>query len=175
MREARKFNPYRLYYAGEKVNGLQLTGISDARAGRWTYWDFNHGTCELPSGLFADGGCSLPLSIQNWSTCDRWANLFARSRNSHGLLDPRKAKAAPNRRLFDFRGAKATGGEGGSELEIFTGRTTVVIFAHKRDVAESAARQLRDVRQGRMRWLLPPPAPGSLQGKLPCQRQAKLK
>lgn len=34
MREAEKFDLYRLYYAGEKVNGLPLTGISDARAGR---------------------------------------------------------------------------------------------------------------------------------------------
>lgn len=169
MREAKKFDPYRLYYAGEKVNGLPLTGISDAGAGRRIYWDFSHGTCKLPSGLFAEGGCSLPLSIQNWSTCYRWANMFARSRNPHGLFDPRRAKAAPNRRLFDFRGAKAAQGEGGSELEIFTGRTTVVIWAHQRNVAESAARQLRDVRQARPPASLPPPAPGSLEGKLRCQ------
>lgn len=169
LSQVKKFDPYRVYYAGEKVDALPLEGISDARAGRWIYWNFSYGDCDPPSGFFAEGGCSLPLSVQNWSTCYRWANMFSRSRNPHGLFDPRRAKAAPNRRLFDFRGAKATGGEGGSELEIFTGRTTVVIFAHKRDVAKSAARQLRGVRQARMPSLLPPPAPGSLQGKLPCQ------
>ena len=140
MREARKFGAFRIYYAGEKVDGLPLTGISEASHGRLGIeWNFSYGNCQLPSGLFAEGGCSLPLSVQNWSTCVRWANLFTRSRNPHGLFDPRRAKAAPNRRLFDFRGAKATGGEGGSELEIFTGRTTVVIWAHRRNVANFAA------------------------------------
>lgn len=58
--------------------------------------------------------------------------MFGGAETSHGLFDLRRTKGAPDRRLFDFRGAKVTRGEGGSELEIFTGRTTVVIFAHKR-------------------------------------------
>jgi hypothetical protein len=169
LSEVSKFDPYLVYYAGRKVDGLPFTGISEAKAGQWIYWNFSYGDCNLPSGFFAEGGCSPPLSIQNWSTCYRWANMFARSRNPRGLFDPRKVKAAPARHLFDFRGAKATRGEGGSELEIFTGRTTVVIFAHKRDLAKSVAQQLRGVRQAQTPSLLPPPAPGSLQGKLPCQ------
>jgi hypothetical protein len=169
MQEAKGFDAFRIYYAGEKVAGLLLMGISEASHGRFgNDWNFSYGNCELPSGLFAEGGCSLPLSVQNWSTCARWANMFTRSRDPHGLFDLRRAKAAPNRRLFDFRGAKATRGEGGSELEIFTGRTTVVIWVHRRNVANSAAQQLRDVRQARPAPL-PPPVSGALQGKLPCQ------
>jgi hypothetical protein len=56
-------------------------------------------------------------------------------------------------------------------VEIFTGRTTVVIFATHENVARSTARQLRNVRQAQPPSLLPPPVPGSLRGKLPCQRK----
>jgi hypothetical protein len=172
MREAKEFGAFPIYYAGERVDRLPLTGISKADHGRFGIaWNFSYGSCQLPGGLFAEGGCSLPLSVQNWSTCVRWANVFTRSRNPHGLFRPRKAKAAQDRRLFDFRGAKAALGEGGSDLEIFTGRTTVVIWAHRRNVADSTAQQLRDVRQRRPSAPLPPPIPGSLQGKLPCQEK----
>jgi hypothetical protein len=148
-----RFNPYLVYYAGKKVDRLPFTGISEAKAGRWIYWNFSYGDCNLPSGFFVESGCSLPLSIQNWSTCYRWASKLHR-----------------NLRLFDFEGAKAAGGgRGGFPLEIFTGRTTVVIFAHDQSVSKSAARQLRNVRQAQPSALLPPPVPGSLRGKLPCQ------
>lgn len=94
MDEVKKFDPYRVYYAGENVNGLPFTGISEAKAGRWIYWNFSYGDCELPSGFFAKGGCSLPLSIQNWSTCYRWAGQL------HRKL-----------RLFDFRGRRRLGAD----------------------------------------------------------------
>ena len=118
-------------------------------------WNFYYGDCDPPSGLFAEGGCELPLQIQNYSTCRRWAGLLSNKSE-----------------IVDFRGAKATGNGNGIEapVEIFTGRTTVVIFAGKRSVAKSAARQLRNVRQARPSRL-PPPVPGSLWGKLPCQRK----
>lgn len=149
--EVKKFDSYPVYYSGSKVAGLPLTGISEGRAGRWVYWNLSYGDCDPPSGFFAEGGCSLPLSVQNWSTCYRWASQL------HQNLD-----------LSDFRGAKAIGGAGGSQQEILTGRTTVVIFAHEQSVANSAARQLRAVGQPRPAPL-PPPVPGSLRGKLPCQ------
>jgi hypothetical protein len=173
LNEVKKFDAYRVYYAGEEVAGLPLeavTGQVQRGYKRSTVWNFGYGDCDPPSGFFAEGGCSLPLQIQNWSTCYRWAGMFTRSQNAYGLFDPRRAKAARNRpRPFDFRGAKAARGAGGSALEIFTGRTTVVIWAHRRKVAKSAARQLLNVRQAQPSAPLPPPAPGSLQGKLPCQ------
>lgn len=151
LSEVKKFDPYPVYYAGENVDGLPFTGISEGHAGKWIYWGFGYGVCDPPSGLFEEGGCSLPLSIQNWSTCYRWPR-----RKFH---------------LFDFRGAKATGGgPNGSQMEIFTGRTTVVVFAHDQSVTKFAARRLRTVRQAQP-TLLPPPVPGSLRGKLPCQRR----
>jgi hypothetical protein len=150
--EVKKFDPYRVYYAGKEVEGLPLEGVSKGSAGRWIYWGFGYGHCDPPSGFLAEGGCSLPLSVQNWSTCYRWAG-----------------KSAPKLRLLDFRGAEAIQSGNDSELTIFTGRTTVVIFAHGRNIAKSAARQLRTVGQAQPLDRLPPPVPGSLQGKLPCQ------
>lgn len=54
---------YALYWAGNTVAGLPLTGIS-RDGGRV---NFLYGTCE-PSG---DSGCGLPVSIQTGSICDR--------------------------------------------------------------------------------------------------------
>ncbi len=54
-------------------------------------------------------------------------------------------------------------------MEIFTGRTTVVIFGNGGSVTKAAARQLRNVHQNHAPSRLPAPAPGSLEEKLPCQ------
>lgn len=155
----KEFDAHRVYYAGEEVGGLPLENIEGEewqRDEQSIGWNFYYGDCDPPSGLFAEGGCELPLQIQNYSTCRRWAGLLHRKD-----------------RLFDFRGAKAAGGGNGigNPVEIFTDRTTVVIFATRGSVARSTARQLRNVRQAQPPLLLPPPVPGSLQGKLPCQRK----
>lgn len=158
LSEVKRFDARPVYYAGEEVAGLPLEGVEDEEwqeVEQLMGWNFYYGDCDPPSGLFAEGGCELPLQIQNYSTCRRWASLLS-----------------DKSEIFDFRGAKATGTGNGIErpVEIFTGRTTVVIFAGKRSVARSAARQLRNVRQPRPSGL-PPPVPGSLWGKLPCQRK----
>lgn len=157
LREARQFSAYPIYYAGNGVAGLPYEGYAGGDwplSQAWRRWDFVYGDCDPvpPEGFSFEGGsCSLPLSIQNWSTCGRWASQL------HPL------------RLFHFRGAKATRGGGGSVLEIFTGRTTVVIWANELRTAKAAARQLRDVRPAHRARHLPPPVRGSLRGKLPCQ------
>ena len=45
--EVKKFDPYRVYYAGRKSRGLPLEGVSKGRAGRWIYWGFGYGDCSL--------------------------------------------------------------------------------------------------------------------------------
>jgi hypothetical protein len=152
----KKFDAYRIYYAGQEVAGLPLEGIEGEewqKPQRLVGWTFYYGDCDPPGGLFAEGGCELPLQIQNYSTCRRWASLLSRKSER-----------------TSFRGATATGTGNGIErpIELFTGTTTVVIFAGERRVARSAARQLRNVRQTQPSPL-PPPVPGSLWGKLPCQ------
>jgi hypothetical protein len=99
MREVRKFDAFRVYYAGEEVAGLPLTGISGEESQRNGPWrspgpSFSYGNCRLPSGLFAEGGCSVPLQIQNWSRCSSWPGQYP---HGHRL------------RVFDFRGARPPG------------------------------------------------------------------
>lgn len=148
-----------VYYAGKAVAGLPLEAINGdngERPQRQMGWTFIYGDCDAsPSGPFDEGGCATPLQIQVFSTCRRWFSAHFRERG-----------------LYEFRGAKATGGGGRYELapmEIFTGRSTVVIFANEKPVLKAAARQLREVHSAQPPSRLPPPAPGSLRGKLPCQ------
>ncbi|HEX5375947.1 MAG TPA: hypothetical protein VFW48_07290 [Solirubrobacterales bacterium] len=149
---ARKFDAYPVYYAGREVAGLPLEEVLGGeewqRSPRVSSWTFIYGRCDQPAT--SEGGCFPPLAVQIWSICGRGFG------------------AHPKQRPYSFRGAKATWR--GDRYEIFTGRTTVVIFGNQ-DIAKVAARQLRNVRQAQPPPLLPPPVPGSLQGKLPCQRK----
>ena len=152
LSEVEAFDAYPVYSAGEEVAGLHFEVISkheQFRDQRSTFWNFSYGNCTPPG----NGACDPQLHVQSWSTCYRWFSSFRRKRH-----------------LFNLRGAKASGGEGGSELEIFTGRSTVVIFAYSHSLAMAAARQLRKVGQTEAPAVLPPPVPGSLGGKLPCQK-----
>jgi hypothetical protein len=155
LSEVEKFDAYRVYYAGDEIGGLPLEEIDGKGWGgakRSTLWTFVYGACDPPSGLFAEGGCQPPLQIQSWSICRRWPGNYA---GGFGT--------------FDFRGTKASWRRGRG-FEVYAGRTTVVIFGSRGSVLK-AARQLRDVRQASRPSLLPPPVPGSLQGKLTCQRR----
>lgn len=161
MRKVRRLDALSAYYAGEDVAGLPLTSVSSGQWRRGGPWrspgpTFGYGRCRLPSGLFAEGGCHLPLEIENWSRCSRWPGQYPRGHRPH---------------VFDFHGAKAAWTGGG--LEIFTGRTTVVVFGSRRAI-EAVARQLRDVRQADPPRRLPRSAPGSLWGNGPCQRKRRL-
>lgn len=144
------FDAYRVYYVGAAISGVPFEEVEDdawpdKRLVRWTFY---YGDCEMPVG---EGGCSGPLQIQNYPTCRRWAGAYPG--------EPR---------LFNFRGAKAAWVSTAGSLEVYSGRTTVVIFAHRPKLAMRAARLLRGVRQARPSRL-PPPVPGSLSGDLPCQ------
>ncbi len=140
-----------MYYAGKQVAGVPFAEFEEEKwpqDQRLTGWTAYYGDCALPEG---EGGCSLPLQIQNYNTCRRWADAYPG--------EPR---------LFDFRGAKAAWVSSAGSFEIYTGHTTVVLFANRKSVAMRAARLLRGVRQPEPSPL-PPPAPGSLDGSLPCQ------
>jgi hypothetical protein len=148
--KVKAFDAYSVYFAGQGISGVPFEDVEkDAWPDRkLVRWSFYYGDCALPAG---EGGCSVPLQIHNYPTCRRWASAYPG--------EPR---------LFNFRGAKAAWVSTAGSLEIYTGRTTVVIFAHRSKLAMRAARLLRGVRQVQPSRL-PPPVPGSLEGELPCQ------
>ena len=154
LSEVEAFDAFPVYQAGDEVAGLRLEAVSSHppvkdHDQRSMFWTFAYGDCDPPRA----GDCDPQLQVQSWSTCYRWASQL------HRRL-----------RLFNVRGAKGIRGAGGSEVEIFTGRTTVVLFAYTQSLAMAAARQMRKVSQTQTPSLLPAPVPGSLGGKLPCQR-----
>ncbi len=157
LSEVKKFDTYPVYYAGPEVAGLPLEEIIGIPHLARSCCTFIYGDCEPPH-TWDGGGCAPPVEIQVFSTCDRWASALHQRRF-----------------LYDFRGAKAAGGrggpEGGSPIEVFTGRTTVVVGAESPGLLKTAARQLRSVRATQPQSSLPPPVRGSLWGKLPCQRK----
>lgn len=104
------------WWLGQSFAGLALTHGED---GHYVYGD-----CD-PSG--EETGCSPPLQVVNHSTCER--NPVA--------ID------FPPRRVFLLRGGGIAADYGDARIDLGTGDTTVVIFAHSDRLALSAARQLR--------------------------------
>jgi hypothetical protein len=152
LTEIREFRAYPVYWSGNSIAGnslIEVTGDPTLHEDkRETIWVLIYGRCKDPPD---EGGCPPPLQIHSYSTCTRWAG-----------------RGAP---LFDLRGAKAVKPfpGGGAAIEIFTGKTTVTMHAENQHVLEAAIRDLRTVQRERPFPSLPPPAPGSLEGKLPCQ------
>ena len=160
---AKSFHRYPVYWAGEEVAGFPLEEISHGSG-----FTFFYGDCELAGTDHPS--CAPPIQVQVLDICGRW---------------PDQSK---KKRLIPFRGAKASwypglkvSGKGLVEqgpLEIFTGRTTVVIYVEESDlkarsetkkIAFEVGAQLRTVHQTSPKPL-PPPIPDSLAGKLPCQK-----
>ena len=152
LQSAKDFHGFRLYYVGSAFHGLPLTDVLSVpgRGGRVRTWSFIYGSCDPGGGLFDEGGCAPPLEVQNWSICQRYPALYGKDR--------------PTSRAF--RGALLAN----SPPEIYTGRTTVVVFGEKR---AGVLRALRPVASPAAGNQFPPPALGALDGKLPCQHRLK--
>jgi hypothetical protein len=151
---ARAFEGYTLYYAGDALAGdaLEFAGRGPGSGlGVRRSWSFIYGDCTPPAG---EGGCAPPHEIQNWSICARSPALYR----------------TPALRTSTINGAE-TLRVGGGGLDVYTGRTTVVIFGGD---GASVVPLLRRVSDGAAPEALPPPAPGALEGKLPCQNAARL-
>ena len=151
--EAKSFDEYALYFVGDSYDDLPLSfaGLGPGSGeGLRRSWSFGYGDCDSEG----EGGCPLPLEVQNWSICTRFPALYP----------------GPTPRTESVRGAETlrAGGAGGG-LDVYTGRTAVVIFGQGDDKAQ-VVENLRPVADGSEPNHLPPPAPAALEGKLPCQR-----
>lgn len=155
--EAKTFTRFPLYYAGDSVAGYQLHAIektTDADHGS-TNITFLYGDCIPPqdSNGSYDGGCPPPVQVQVWSACDRNPSLYG-------------GPGSPTPQETTVRGVPAAYYESGTRLELQTGTSTVVIFAH---APASVAAALRGVNNNVTAGVdLPAPAAGVMTGDLKC-------
>jgi len=151
--QARAFDEFPLYSAGDRVDGLPLVAVL-RRDDTARYVSFVYGDCTPGD----DAGCAPPAEIQIWPACRRHLGLYGGS-----TLDSSAAERTT------IRGVPAVSLDDGTRLEIQTGRSTVVVFADSRPRALRIAGALRavdgSVVQGRS---LPQPGPGALEGRLDC-------
>jgi hypothetical protein len=110
-----------LYYVGETFEGLPLTDISAAGP----QVTFFYGDCEPPPD---EGGCAPPLEVQIWPIERRPPGAIS------SMIECRKVAV---------RGA--SGAFYGSDLDLYVGDQTVVVFADSQPRALRAAEALRPV------------------------------
>lgn len=141
VRPARKFDRFQLYWAGTRYRGLSLT--DDGSRDIATYpairsISLGYGTCAEP----ADGGCPLPVSIDNYrdgTTC--------------------AIERRPPWRTLELRGVPVA--DYGDHLEVFTRETRVEIYATAAGGERAVVEQLQSL-DGRIGPgdPLPPPKRG---------------
>ena len=107
-----KFREFTVYYAGDSFGGHRLRPEEDGAGAqrRPKSVDFVYGDCRPPAG---DGGCALPLDIQNEHACGRTGR--------------RQGRGASHR--LRIRGTQAAVFGEGDWLEVYTGDATVRINA----------------------------------------------
>jgi hypothetical protein len=161
LAQARTFADFPLYAPGEAFDDLPLTALvrrfddaPDAPPVRENFVDFIYGSCDA-----SEGGCAPPLSVQVWAACERNPMTYGPELEREGPLEIRSVPAY----FFD----------GGRQLELSTGMSTVVIFATGRDVALSAANALEGINNEVPAGApLPPPAyamqDGGVTSVIPC-------
>jgi len=151
---ARALDGGQLFDAGEQVDGLPLTAVL-GRDGSARFVSFVYGDCRPAD----DVGCAPPVEVQVWPACTRHLGLY-RGAELGVAGEPERAVV---------RGAPAAFLDGGTRLELQTGRSTVVVFAGSRARVERVAAALRTV-DGSIGpgGPFPPPVPGALEGQDTC-------
>lgn len=151
--EARAFREFPLYFAGDRVDGLELLAVF-RRDDTASYVSFVYGDCPARD----DAGCAPPAEIQVWPACRRNLALY-------GGSEPK----GPAVERITLRGVPAAYLEDGARLEIQTGRSTVVVFADSPARASRIVGALRSVHASEPPGAaLPEPVPGAVEGRPDC-------
>lgn len=128
LEDARVFDDFPLFYAGPSADGLPLTAVL-RRDDTASYVSFVYGDCDA-SG---DAGCAPPAEIQVWPICVRSLALYDR------------ASGSPAPEWVEARGVHGALFDGGTRLELETGRSLVVVFAGSRARGLRIVAELRAV------------------------------
>jgi hypothetical protein len=118
LEQARAFEEFPLYYAGQRADGDRLVAVL-RRNDTANYVSFVYGDCAAGD----DRGCTPPAEIQVWPSCLRNLGLYEPAAPATDATLPERAT---------LRGVPAAFLEGATRLEIETDRATVVVFAHSR-------------------------------------------
>jgi hypothetical protein len=160
--------------AGPSIDGLPLThterrcGEGGSPATRANYLSYIYGDCEIVEGAT---GCQPPLEIQTWPACQRFLAKYSF-----------RGEPLPHERLVTQGDAEVVEFNFALDkrIEVYTGSSTVVIFAVDRGLAVRAVEMLRLEEEGKPPATHPddlkngspgrlgPPAEGSLEGDLSC-------
>jgi hypothetical protein len=140
-----------IFFAGDRTEGIPLETVLH-RSDSAEYVSFVYGDCVPES----DAGCAPPIEIQVWPACRRYLALYD---SSYGIdLD-----------RVTVRGVPAAVLDGGTRLELQTGRSTIVVFADSRQRLSRIAENLRSLDARTAPGVpLPPPTPGAVDGPLVC-------
>jgi hypothetical protein len=130
LEQARAFDDFPVYYAGERVDDLPLVSVL-RRNDTANFVSFVYGDC-IPVAY--DQGCAPPAEIQTWPAARRNLGSYESS-----------AAASPTPERTTMRGRDAAFFEGGTRLEIFAGPSTVVVFSESRERVTKIASALRCV------------------------------
>jgi hypothetical protein len=128
LAEARAFDDFPLYWAGERVDGLPLVAVL-RRADTAKYVSFVYGDC---TPAVPDQGCAPPAEVQVWPGSGR--SLESYDSSVPGTPVPESATV---------RGRPAAFFDDGTRLEIYAGPATVVVFSQPRARVLEIARALR--------------------------------
>jgi hypothetical protein len=152
LEDARAFDDHPLYFAGDRVEGLPLVTVL-RRSDTADFVSFVYGDCTPDD----DMGCAPPLEIQVWPACRRHLALYGSS------------PSGPTIERTTVRDVPAAVLDGGTRLELQTGRSTIVVFGDSRGLLARVARLLRAIDGSvSVRHALPSPEPGALEGTLKC-------
>jgi hypothetical protein len=115
---------------------------------RANYVSYIYGDCQIDPAV-DDERCAPPLEIQSWPACERSLVDYTFD-TVGGLLTGLQPGA-----LIQRRGAPTSLFDNGLRLEIYTGKSTIVIFG------SNAAQVIRAVTQIRTESLIPPKLPSA--------------
>jgi hypothetical protein len=150
--DARAFEEYPLFFAGDRVDGHALVAVL-RRSDSAEFVSFVYGDCTPVDGM----GCAPPIEIQVWPACRRHLALYG------------SVPGDPDVERTTVRGVPAAVLDGGAQLELQTGRSTIVVFGDSRGRVARVARALRavgDVPSAPQE--LPPPEQDAPESALTC-------
>ncbi|HEX8054671.1 MAG TPA: hypothetical protein VF517_16915 [Thermoleophilaceae bacterium] len=164
------------YSLGSSFDGMPITAInricevpSPHELPRPNFVEFIYGTCTPDPVL---GACQPPVVVQSWPACERNLSSYAQSGIEDFQLDYV---------LTTLRGVPGALFDTALRAEVYTEDATLVVFGETADQTSRAVSALRQEPAGAapgalapinrldIGGKLPPPVPGALKGRLPCQ------